>query len=205
MSKAKIIADGVPSVTSFLQLSDTPASFSANYGVRVNSAGTALEYGMQSPRMQVTTQFSELNTTIPVTLGAFTIWKSLIRLDLDTSLAAGDKLIVLTELELRNDYSINCEVATNLFITNTATPNDGDDLPVDGYFLSPITGHNVDNITHYYNTPKSGSLIVPAAMATPRIFLRGRCRSSDATGTQTFNIMSGYHKITCMVFPKNGL
>lgn len=205
MTKAKIISDGV-AVTSFLDLTDTPNTYTADAGLKVNSGGTALEYGGQQPRMYVTGSAPELNTTIPVTLGAFTVWKTMVRLDLPVPLVTGDRLVAFAELELRNDNTINSEVATSFFIAQTASPNDGDDLPSGGYFLNPITGHNVDNVTHYYNTPEFGSIIMPVDMATPRIYLRGRCRSSVATGAETFTIMQpGYHKITCLVYPKNGL
>jgi hypothetical protein len=160
---------------------------------------------MQRPRFQVTAPGSEVDSTVLVTLGSFTVWKRVLTLALSTSLKAGDFIFAHTDMEIRNDSSINVEIVTGFLLSPTAVPNEGDDLPSGGQWLAPLNGHDIDPQTHYYNTPKVGGIIVPADMATPYIMLRVRCRSTDATGAETCTILPGYGKITAMIFPKDGL
>lgn len=174
-------------------------------GLRMNAAANGFEYGMQRPRFQVTAPGTEIDSSVLVTTGSFTVWKRVLTLALAINVKAGDFIFAHADMEIRNDSGINVEIVPGFLLSPTPTPNEGDDLPVGGQWLAPLNGHDIDPQIHYYNTPKVGGIIVPADIPSPYIMLRVRCRSTSATGAETCTIMPGYGKITALIFPKDGL
>ena len=143
-----------------------------------------------------------IDGAVPITTADITAWRWIHRLQLPP-LLAGDVLQVHASGEIRHDYSINTEFATQISLT-PGWPYYHEDLwSGSGYYnwISAPKGENINQQRHYYAPDLSQLFKMPVDMPVAILNFRIRCRSYDAQNGVMYNTIMGpgYGKLSCLI------
>ncbi|MEA3322614.1 MAG: hypothetical protein U9Q12_00125, partial [Patescibacteria group bacterium] len=204
-----VCANNTATSSTFISLTDTPASYSANQLVRVNSAGNALEYYSDAPYYDNTDNQNLTSATLNPSTNLLTI-----------TIEDGNPISVdLTNLINDTDYDITNEIqdlnltGDNLTITNNSTATtidlspytNTDNQQIDNFTLSAniLTlemqrdgqAPQTVNLSAYVNTDSQA-----ISLASDEISITGNASTVDLTPyintdnqtADTFNIQSNF-------------
>ena len=113
---------------------------------------------------------------VPVTLGTETQWRSIYYLAVK-DVRQGDHFEFYSEGQIRNDLGYNIELAQVFEIKSNVN---GGCEPLEGVYVGPINGWNVDPIMHYGRFSKSDLWMSDKDYPVLYFLIRLRCRSTGA-------------------------
>lgn len=142
--------------------------------------------------------FTESYTGVPLGTGAQTAWRTIYGYQYG-NVNIGDKFLVTAQIQLRNDYDFNVEMAPAL-TWSLGNPS-GVDLDNHTYIDYAVAGHNVrSTINHYFDCTRTGMVEFTSAYTNVWFCFSMRCRSSGADGSlsQTIVVNAGQGGVRVM-------